>query len=253
MMLLFALIFRAVSMEFRSKREGKLWRSLWDTGFSVSSGLAALLFGVAVGNAMRGMPIGPDGEYQGGFFDLLHPYAILVGLFVVSLFAMHGAIYLYLKTGDELQQRIKGWIWRAFGIFLVMYLLTTIYTLVDVPLATRNFQTQPWAWGVVLLNVLAIANIPRALYYDRPFYAFVSSSCTIIALVFLLGIALFPELVHSSLNPAWSLDVYNAASSQKTLGIMAIMAGLGMPFVLAYTAVIYWVFRGKVELGKFSY
>jgi len=253
MLLLFALIFRAVSMEFRSKKETPAWRSFWDISFCVSSGVATLLFGVAVGNAMRGMPIGADGEFKGGFFDLLHPYTVLVGLFVVSLFAMHGAIYLYLKTGGELQQRIKGWIWRTFWAFVALYAATTAYTLVEVPLATRNFQHMPWAWGVALLNALAIANIPRALHKDRPFYAFFSSSMTIIGLTFLLGIALFPELVHSALDPAWSLDIYNAASSPKTLGIMAIIALLGMPFVLAYTAVIYWVFRGKVELGKFSY
>lgn len=253
MLLLFALISRAVSMEFRSKQESKAWRQCWDVSFCAASGVAALLFGVAVGNAMRGMPIGADMEFKGGFFDLLHPYTVLVGLFVVSLFAMHGAIYLYLKTTDQLQQRVKGWIWRTFWIFVVLYVLTTIYTLVEVPLATRNFGTIPWAWGVAALNALAIANIPRAIHHERPGYAFVSSCATIAGLTFLLGIALFPELVHSTLPDGVSLDIYNASSSQKTLGIMAVIAALGMPFVLAYTGVIYWVFRGKVELGKFSY
>jgi cytochrome d ubiquinol oxidase subunit II len=253
MMLLFALIFRAVSMEFRSKHESRCWRQFWDVSFCAASAVAALLFGVAVGNAMRGMPIGADMEYKGGFFDLLHPYCLLVGLFVVATFAMHGAIYLYLKTEGELQKRIHGWMWKAFGVFLVFYLFTTIFTLVDVPLATRNFRNYPWAWVVVVLNVLAIANIPRAIYLNRPAYAFVSSCATIAALTFLFGVALFPELVHSTLNPEWSLTIYNAASSPKTLFIMVVIAGLGMPFVLAYTAVIYWVFRGKVQLGKFSY
>jgi cytochrome d ubiquinol oxidase subunit II len=108
-------------------------------------------------------------------------------------------------------------------------------------------------WIVVLLNVLAIANIPRAIHQNRPGYAFLSSSVTIAALTFLFGVALFPDLIHSSLNPGWSLNVHNAASSPKTLGIMLVIAMLGMPFVLAYTAVVYWVFRGKVQLGKFSY
>jgi len=125
--------------------------------------------------------------------------------------------------------------------------------LVDVPLATRNFRAHPWVWIVVVLNILAIANIPRAIHLGRPGYAFASSCATIAALTFLFGVALFPELVHSTLNPAWSLTIYNAASSEKTLGIMAIIALLGMPFVLSYTAVIYWLFRGKVQIGKFSY
>ena len=253
MMLLFALIFRAVSMEFRSKHDSPGWRSFWDVSFCIASGLATLLFGVAVGNAMRGMPIGADMEFQGTFLSLLHPYALLVGLFAVATFAMHGSIYLYLKTEGDLQQRIREWMWRTFGIFLVLYIFTTIFTLIAMPLATRNFREHPWVWSVVVLNVLAVANIPRAIHLRRAGYAFLSSCATIAALTFLFGVALFPDLIHSSLNPDWSLTVYNAASSQKTLGIMAVIAALGMPFVLAYTSVVYWVFRGKVQLGKFSY
>jgi len=253
MVLLFALIFRAVSMEFRSKHEGAVWRKFWDVSFSAASTVATLLFGVAVGNAMRGMPIGADHEFQGTFVSLLHPYALLVGLFAVATFAMHGSIYLYLKTEGDLQKRVHGWMWRTFGVFLVLYMLTTIYTLVDVPVATANFVRHPWCWTVVVLNVLAIANIPRAIYLGRPGYAFASSCATIAAQTFLFGVALFPKLIHSSLDPAWSLTIYNAASSDKTLRIMGVIALLGMPFVLAYTSVVYWVFRGKVQMGKFSY
>jgi len=253
MILLFALIFRAVSMEFRSKHDAPAWRSFWDVSFCAASILATFLFGVAVGNAMRGMPIGPDMEFQGTFVSLLHPYALLVGLLAVATFAMHGSIYLHLKTEGELQKRIQGWMWRTFGFFLVLYILTTMFTLVTVPLATHNFQEHPWVWIVVVLNVLAVANIPRAIFLGRPGYAFASSCATIAALTFLFGVALFPRLIYSSLDPDWSLTIYNAASSHKTLAIMATIAALGMPFVLAYTSVVYWVFRGKVQLGKFSY
>ncbi|HUJ08574.1 MAG TPA: cytochrome d ubiquinol oxidase subunit II, partial [Verrucomicrobiae bacterium] len=256
MILLFALIFRGVSIEFRGKHNASSWRAFWDVSFCVASALATFLFGVAVGNAMRGMPIGPDMEFKGTFWSLLHPYALLVGAFAVATFAMHGSIYLYLKTEGELQQRIREWTWRTFGIFLVVYLFTTIYTLVNPALAgpaTANFRLHPRNWLVVVLNVLAIANIPRAIHLGRPGYAFASSCATVAALTFLFGVALFPDLIHSSLNPDWSLTIYNAASSKKTLEIMAIMAALGLPFVLAYTSVVYWVFRGKVQLGKFSY
>jgi cytochrome bd ubiquinol oxidase subunit II len=253
MALLFALIFRAVSMEFRSKRENKHWRSFWDFSFFFGSTLATFLFGVAVGNAMRGMPIGADKEFQGTTLDLVSPYAVLVGFLAVATFAMHGSLYLYLKTEGDLQKRIHRWLWRSFGIFLVLYLFTTIYTLVEVPLATRNFERYPWVWSVVALNILAIANIPRAIYRNRPLYAFLSSCSTIAALTFFFGVALFPDLVHSSLNPEWSLNVYNGASSEKTLGIMRNIAFIGVPFVLAYTAAILWVFRGKVKMDQFSY
>jgi cytochrome bd ubiquinol oxidase subunit II len=253
MALLFALIFRAVSMEFRSKREHPAWRSFWDISFCAGSTLATFLFGVAVGNAMQGIPIGQDKEFQGTTLDLLRPYPLLVGVLAVATFAMHGCIYLYLKTEGDLQKRLHRWMWRSFGAFLVLYLLTTIYTLAEIPLATRNFHQHPWIWAVVVLNILAVANIPRAIFKNRAVYAFLSSCATLAALTFFFGVALFPELVHSSLNPAWSLDVYNAASSQKTLAIMRTIAFTGVPFVLAYTAAIFWVFRGKVKLGRFSY
>jgi cytochrome bd ubiquinol oxidase subunit II len=253
MILLFALIFRAVSIEFRSKRESRAWRTIWDYSFCGASGLATFLFGVAAGNAILGLPVDQRGIFAGSFFDLIRPYPILVGLFTVSVATMHGAIYLYLKTEGELQERIHGWMWQTFGISLVLYVLTTIYTLVAVPDAVRNFEQYGWSWIIVVLNVLAIANIPRAIFLGRPFYAFISSCFAILAFIFLFSFTLFPNLITSSISPEYSLTIYNSASSQKTLGIMAIIALLGMPFVLTYTAVIYWTFRGKVQLGEHSY
>jgi cytochrome d ubiquinol oxidase subunit II len=253
MLLLFALIFRATAIEFRSKRPGKAWRAAWDVAFAGASTLAAFLMGVAVGNALWGMPLGPNGVFQGTVLDLLHPYALLVGVLAVTLFAMHGAIYLYLKTEGDLQQRIVPWMWRTFGFFLILYLFVTIYTLVARPDVTRHFQAFPVGWVAVVFNVLAIANIPRAIFQGRPFYAFLSSVFTILGLLFLFGAAIFPNLVPSSLDPGYTLTVYNAASSRKTLTIMAIVAAIGMPMVLTYTAIVYWTFRGKVKLGEFSY
>lgn len=253
MILLFALIFRAVAMEFRAKRPSRTWRAFWDGAFFLSSALAAFLFGVAVGNMMKGIPIGADLEFQGRFPDLLHPYALLVGALTLSMFALHGTIYLYLKTEGQLQETVRGWFWPAFGAFLALYVCTTLATLAGVPTALKNFSTYPWVWILVALKVLAIANIPRAIYKKMPAYAFISSACTIAALVFLFGFALFPNLVASSLNPAYSLTIYSAASSHKTLAIMRTIAFLGLPFVLSYTVAIYWVFRGKVKMSKSSY
>jgi len=253
MLVLAALIVRAVSIEFRSKHEGRMWRAFWDTLFSVASIVATFVFGVAVGNCIWGLPIGADGELSASLFSLLHPYPVLVGLLTVAGVAMHGSIYLYLKTEGELQQRIHNWIWTSFGIFLVLYLLTTIFTLVKIPRAIQNFDRAPWAWTIVVANMLAIANIPRAISLKRPFYAFLSSCATIAALIVLFGAALFPNIVVASGNPAHSLTIYDAASSQKTLGIMLLVAIIGMPFVLAYTAVIYWTFRGKVQVGRLTY
>jgi len=253
MLLLFALIFRAVSLEFRSKRQHPRWRGFWDWAFFAASLLASLLFGVAVGNAMQGVPLGPEREFVGGLLRLLKPYPLLVGVLVVATFAMHGAIYLYLKTEGELQRRIHGWMWQTFAFFLVAYLLTTIFTLTLVPHATQNFGEFPLAWAVVVLNVLAVANVPRAIHTGRPFEAFLSSAAAIAALSFLFGMGIFPNMLVSSIDPSYNLTIYNAASSEKTLRIMRTIAFIGIPFVLSYTAVIYWVFRGKVRLGAHSY
>ncbi|MEM6734290.1 MAG: cytochrome d ubiquinol oxidase subunit II, partial [Myxococcota bacterium] len=202
MFLLFSLILRAVSMEFRSKQPMLWWRKMWDVGFFGSSTLASFLFGVAVGNSIRGLPIGADKEFAGNILDLLHPYALLVGGMTVTLFAMHGAIYLYLKTEGELQERFRTLMWSTFGTFLVVYMITTIVTLAVVPQAMRNFEQVPVLWGVVVLNILAIANIPRAIYHGNAPYAFASSCATIAALVLLFGAALFPNLLVSSLDPS---------------------------------------------------
>lgn len=253
MLLIFALIFRAVSIEFRSKRHTRWWRRAWDVGLALGSFQVALLAGIAVGNVIQGVPLASSGDYAGRLQDQLGTYPILVGVLSVTLFAMHGAIYLYLKTEGDLQERTQRWMWRSFGLFLVCFMLTTIYTLVEVPGAVANFQRHPVLWAVPVLNVLAIANIPRALFLERPSYAFASSCCTVAALVFLLGAALYPNLVISSPYADRSLTLWNAASSPKTLGIMLVIALIGMPLVISYSGMVYWTFRGKVELDEHSY
>jgi cytochrome d ubiquinol oxidase subunit II len=253
MLLLCALVFRAVSLEFRGKMKSPRWRTTWDYGFFASSLVATLLFGVAVGNAVKGIPLDERGVFAGGFFDLLSPYTLLVGLLAVALFAMHGAIYLYLKTEGAVQERLRDWMWHSWGLFLVLYVLTTILTLIEVPRAASNFERFPWAAVIVVLNVLAVANIPRALFAGKYGQAFLSSSATIAAFVFLLGMAIFPNLVTASNDVANSLDLYDAASSSTTLTIGLLIVAIGMPFVLAYTSLVYWTFRGKVRIGEESY
>ena len=254
MLLLLGLILRAVSMEFRSKRPGRLWRGFWDGAFFLGSTVAPLLYGVAIGNMLCGIPLNENQDFVGSFFGLLNPYSLGVGIMALALFVMHGNIYLYLKTEGDLQRKLHGWIWRHFFLFLTIYLAITVWTLIGVPRALTNFKQFPVAWVVVVLNALAIANIPRAIYHNRPLHAFVSSSCTIAALVFLVGMTLFPNLVTSSLDPATrSITIYRDASSMKTLQIMLVIALLGMPCVLSYTAAIYWIFRGKVKLDSHSY
>src|SRR5436305_6434863 len=244
MLLLCCLILRGVAMEFRSKRPSRLWRGTWDVAFSAASALATFLFGVVVGDCMQGLPLGADGDFTRplSLSDLLSPYSVLTGLFAVSAFAMHGSIYLYLKTEGQLQARIKGWMWRTFFLFLAAYLVLTAWTLIALTGSAASFTRHSWLWVVPVLNVLAIANVPRAIYQGRPFDAFLSSAAAIAAFTFLFGAALFPNVIVSSDDAAYSLTVSRAASSETTLEIITVVAALGMPFVLAYTATLYWVF-----------
>jgi cytochrome d ubiquinol oxidase subunit II len=250
MLVLTALIFRAAAIEFRGKFETTRWRRAWDLAFFAASLLATVLFGVAVGDAMIGIPLNERGVFVGSFKDLMRPYSLLVGVLAVAMFAMHGALYLYLKVAEgELHRRIGQWIWHTWGVFLVLYVLTTIYTLVSVPGAVPNFERAPWAAIIVVINVLAVANIPRAVAADKPGQAFLSSCLTIAALVTLFSMALWPNLVTASNDPVHSLSIYRAASSRKTLRILLIVACIGMPLVLTYTTIVYWTFRRRVEPG----
>jgi len=204
-----------------------------------------------VGNAMLGVPLDSRGVFIGGLFDLLGPYQILVGLLSVALLSMHGAIYLYLKTDGAVQDRLHNWVWHTWGLFLVFYMLTTMATLTMVPRATSNFEHFPWALGLVVMTVLAVANVPRSIFNRRYLQAFASSSLCILGLVSLLGLALFPNLVSARNDPHNSLTIINAASSQGTLKTMLIIACIGMPFVLTYTGVVYWTFRGKAKHSEY--
>ncbi|MCA9629768.1 MAG: cytochrome d ubiquinol oxidase subunit II [Myxococcales bacterium] len=253
MLLLVTLIGRAVAIEFRSKRPERWWRAYWDFSFSAASSLVTFIAGVAVGNAIRGIPIDAEGEYAGTLTTLINPYAIAVGAFAVVTSAMHGSVYLALKTEGDLRRRVTGWMWTSFGLFLVGYIGVTMLTLVSVPRALDNFERWPAAWVLVALNVLAIANIPRAIHLGRAGYAFVSSSATIASLVFLFGMAMFPNLLHSTPVPEHSLSIYNASSSEKTLRLMRVVAFIGVPLILTYTTTVYWIFRGKTRLDDSSY
>lgn len=253
MLLLFVIIFRAVAIEFRSKRESKRWRSSWDVAFSVSSLLIALLMGVALGNIILGVPVGPDMEAEITLIGLLNPYSILVGITTVALFMMHGSIYAVMKTEGELNSLLRTWVNRTIIFFVICYVFTTGATLIYVDHMLQHFRDMPFIFIIALLNALAIANIPREMHHGREFMAFVSSCLSILALMTLFAIGIFPNVVISTIAPEFSLTIYNAASSQSTLQTMLYMAIIGMPFVLAYTISIYWIFRGKVKIDSMSY
>lgn len=252
-LLLFALISRAVSLEFRSKRSHVFWRNFWDVCFFIGSTLATFLFGVAIGRVMQGLELSELGDYQGSFFDLLTGFSVLVGCMNIALLAMHGAIYLYLKTEGMLQQRLVTWMKGTYICYLVLFVIVTVWSVFFVPTSMRNFGDYPVLWVVPLLNIMAIINIPMAIKRQKPLYAFASSCATITALVLLFGAAIFPDLLPATNNPAYSISIYNGASSLLTQKIGLIIVAIGMPMVISYTILIYWTFRGKVELDDQSY
>jgi cytochrome d ubiquinol oxidase subunit II len=253
MLILVGIIFRAVAIEFRSKSESPRWRQNWDVAFSISSIIIALLFGIALGNIIQGIPVGADKEARMTFLSLLNPYALLVGVTTVALFMMHGAIYVVMKTEGELQTTLRSWVNNTIIFFVICYITTTMATLIYLPHMIVIFRNHPEFFLLAVLNMLAVANIPREIYKKRELMAFVSSSFSIVALLGLFAIGMFPNIVPSTINPDYSLNLYNAASSKKTLEVMLTMALIGIPFVIAYTISIYWIFRGKVKITKMSY
>lgn len=247
------LLFRAVALEFRSKQPMTWWRNFWDVTFSLSSALAAFFIGLVLGNIAQGIPLNEKGYYTGGFFDIFTPFPLMVGLTTIALFAMHGSLYVAIKTEGELQEQSKSWAIHASALFILGYFLITMWTLLFIPNLTDHVREQGLSLFVVLLSVLAIANIPRSLFYNQYRIAFLSSCISIFFLMILFGLGMYPDLVFSNPNPALSLDIYNAASSQNALSIMSTIALIGFPLVLFYTVTVYWIFRGKVKLDEHSY
>lgn len=254
MLFLVFIIFRAVSIEFRSKEEMAWWRKMWDVSYSVSSIMLAFLLGVVLGNVLQGIKLGENYEYVGdGFFEFLSPFALLVGFTTLALMMMHGAMYLLLKTEGRLFAKLTILLKRSIIFFVVSFSILSLYTLLYMPHLSDTFRDNPVLFVVPLLVFLSIANIPRLAAKRRYRWGFIFSSLTIALLLGLVAIELYPNLLISTLDPQYNIDVYNAAASQKSLGIMLIIVAIGGPLVIGYTIFVYRTFRGKVKLDETSY
>lgn len=254
MFLLCGIIFRAVAIEFRSKQPMPWWRWTWDVSFSLASLMIAFALGAAVGNMIRGIPLDEQMEFTGSLLDLLHPYAVLVGILSVSLFAMHGAIYILMKTEGELHDRMRHWVNPAIIFFIVCYAITTMATLIYMPHMVAAIHERPIFFIVAIINMLAVANIPREINRGKDYLAFASSCVNIACLLCLYAIGTFPKVVRAINDPErLSIDIFNGASSTLTLQTLLLIAIIGMPIVIAYTFSVYWIFHGKVRLDPTSY
>jgi len=254
MFLLAGLIFRAVAIEFRSKQESAAWRKVWDFIFFFSSVITGISVGVVLGNLIIGIPLNASQDYHGGFWQLLNPYSLLVGVTGMSLFAMHGAIYLTMKTEGEAQEVVRHWINRAIAVFLFCYLTTTLATLAYMPRMLHQMQKYPIFLLVPILALLSIFAIPWQVRKKNDGWAFIFSCLSISLLVGLFGLGSYPYLVYSTIETAThSLTIYNAASTHESLRNLLVVVAIGVPLVLAYGFWIYRIFKGKVRLDPSSY
>ena len=254
MLFLIFIIFRAISIEFRGKEEMRWWRQLWDVFYSISSIMLAFLLGVVLGNVLQGFAIGENYQYTGsGFFEFLNPYAIMTGVTTLALFMAHGAIYLLLKTEGAMFEKLTNLLQKGMIFFMVSFAITTLYTLLYIPHLSDDFKSAPFLFAVPVLTFLSIANVPRLASKKNYKLAFFFSSLTISLLLVLVAVELYPNLLFSTVDPKYSIDVYEAASSERSLGIMLLFVAIGGPLVLGYTFFVYRTFRGKVKLDDHSY
>ncbi len=253
MLVLLVLILRAVAIEFRSKSENPTWRNTWDWFFFGSSLGITLLFGVALGNVVRGIPLDSSGNIHANLFDLLNPYSLLVGITAVAMFCLHGAFFLTQKLEGDLAARAKAPIPLLMGGFFVLATILVAWTLTADTYIQDNFIDRPWT---VVFPLLALASVMLAWKLNtRAAYlgALVASGATIALLIATVAAGLYPVMLPSSTDAANSLTVHNASAAPETLKVMFVMAIIGLPFIFLYTAGVYYFFRGKVTLDEESY
>ena len=276
LLVLFALFFRPVGFEYRSKVADLRWRNAWDWGLFVGGAVPALVFGVAFGNLLQGVPFTFDDMlrpyYSGSFFGLLNPFGLLTGVVSLSMLVMHGAVYLQMRTEGAIAQRARGAARIFGGVFILAFVLAGIWQAygiqgfrivaapdpggVVVPLAKTvekaagawmaNYAAHPWMW---LAPALAVGGGLLALLLSaagRGGAAFVFSAAALAGTILTAGFAMFPFVMPSSTFPNASLTAYDAVSSHRTLNLMFVAVVLFLPVVLLYTGWVYRVLRGKV-------
>ena len=252
MLILFALILRGVSFEFRGKVDHPRWRKVWDTCIFVGSFVPALLFGVAFANIFQGIPIDHNGIYHGTLFTLLNPYGLLGGILFVLLFMIHGALWISIKSEGDLQKRAVSTVKKLWPVLLgvaVVFLIASRFS-------TRlfdNYVKHPAFFIVILITVLALLSVRFFLVRKTFFKAWFASALTIVGVTFFGVIGLFPNLFPSSLNPRYSLTAYNASSSPLTLKIMLVVVIIFIPVVIGYQIWAYNLFKGKVTQADLAH
>jgi len=246
MMVLWLLILRGLALEFRHQIDNPLWQDAWDVTFSLSSIGLALLFGVAIGNVLRGVPLDAEGHFAGSFALMLNPFAMLGGLLAVVTLAHHGAAWLVLKTSGPLRDRARGWQRRLMPATVLIVVTLVAASFFVRPEFTANFLAAPLLLVVPALGVVSLAALPWLVGRDD-FRAFLASAGVIASLLGSAAAGLYPRLLPALPgSPGPALDIYNAASPDGSLRIALGVYVFGMVFVAIYLRRVYRIWRGKV-------
>ncbi|MCH9811914.1 cytochrome d ubiquinol oxidase subunit II [bacterium] len=254
MLMLLGIITRTVAIEFRSKEESLTWRYFWDTVFWAASTIITFTAGVLLANLLVGVPVTAERELYISLIDVFSPYAIYVGIFAISLFAMHGNIFLLLKTEGELQEKLHNYAKIIIPCFYLLFIGATIWTWTMIPRITSIFVEQPVFFIVPAVLALSMLAIPYFLFKKQYGYTFLCSMLTITLFFVLTLIGTFPNMIPSSLHYLENtLTLYNASAQKTTLAITLIIAVIGIPMILLYGAILYTIFRGKTKLTDHSY
>jgi len=278
MLTLFALFFRPVGFDYRSKVADPRWRAAWDWGLFAGGFVPALIFGVAFGNLLQGVPFSFDNDlrvtYSGSFWQLLNPFGLLAGAVSLSMLVMHGSVYLQIKTEGEIAARARMVTKVAGGLFMLCFILAGVWVMngiegyrivsmlpagaASTPIDKAvekaagawmsNYHSHPLLWLAPLLGIAGALLAILASAAKKSIAAFIASSLMLAGVIFTAGIAMFPFVMPSSSDPRSSLTVWDAVSSHKTLQIMFWVVLVFLPIVLAYTAWVYRVLRGKITV-----
>lgn len=252
MLLLFALILRGVSFEFRSKVESESWRKVWDTTHLLGSFLPALLLGVAFANIFRGLPLDKNGIFQGGLFTLLNPYGLAGGVLFVLMFCLHGSLWLAIKSEGDLHDRagaMAARLWPAVAGMTVAFLVFSY----GATQLFNNYMKTPLFFAELLIPVGGLVLMRVYIQARKWWAAWAASSAFIVGTTLFGVIGLYPAILPSSLNPGFSVTIFNASSSPLTLKIMLVVALIFVPVVIGYQAWVYKTFSHKVTDADLDY